>query len=155
MSSSKINYIAVFVAALAVFVAGFLWYSPILFGNLWLKAHGYTPEQLETMRAFAGRAYTVSFACYLVMGTVLTLLIAKTGATTAVTGLKLGALTWLGFAATIGLTANMFSSQPFSLYLIDAGYQLVYLMVMGAILGGWRKKAVEVPSTKTVPVGAA
>ena len=43
-----------------------------------------------------------------------------------------------GFAATIGLTANMFSEKKLAAWLIDAGYQIVYLMVMGAILVAWR-----------------
>ena len=31
------NYLAVFVAAVVVFIIGYLWYSPFLFGNLWMK----------------------------------------------------------------------------------------------------------------------
>ncbi len=49
-------------------------------------------------------------------------------------------INWLAVvaAATIGLTSYLFSERRFSTYLIDAGYQLVYLVMMGAILGAWR-----------------
>lgn len=132
-----INLLAVLVAAVATFVLGGLWYSPLLFGKVWVRAHGYTPEKMESMRAGVGRSYAVSFLCYLVMATVMALLIGATDTVTALGGVRLGALCWLGFAATIGLTANLFSDKPLATYLLDAGYQLVYLSVMGGILASW------------------
>ena len=133
-----INLLAVLVAAVATFVLGGLWYSPLLFGKVWVRAHGYTPEKMESMRAGVGRSYAVSFLCYLVMATVMALLIGSTDTVTTLGGVRLGALCWLGFAATIGLTANLFSDKPLATYLLDAGYQLVYMSVMGAILASWR-----------------
>jgi hypothetical protein len=50
----------------------------------------------------------------------------------------LGSLVWAVFAFTIGLTGNMFSDKPLSAFLLDTGYQLVYLNVMGGILAAWR-----------------
>ena len=138
MPAADVNYLAVLVAALATFALGALWYSPAVLGKQWMHAHSYTPEKVAAMRQGATRAYAVSFACYLVMAFVLSLLVDYTGATTAAQGLWLGFLAWLGFAATIGLTANMFSDKPIATYLIDAGYQLAYLLVMGVILAVWR-----------------
>ena len=40
-------------------------------------------------------------------------------------------------AATIGLVANVYSGKRFAVFAIDAGYQLVYVAVMSAILGAW------------------
>ena len=45
---------------------------------------------------------------------------------------------WLGFVAPTSLTANMFSDKSLSAWLIDGGYQLCYLLLMGVILGSWR-----------------
>jgi len=55
-----------------------------------------------------------------------------------VQGLKLGSLVWAGFAVPLGLTAHMFSQKRISVLCIDAGYQFVYLFLMGAILTVWR-----------------
>jgi hypothetical protein len=33
--------------------------------------------------------------------------------------------------------ANIYAGKKFSVFVIDAGYQLIYLVVMGAILGAW------------------
>lgn len=135
MPEFQINYLAVGVAALATFFLGALWYSPLLFGKLWLKAHGYSEEQ---MRKTAGRAYIVSLFCYVVMAFVLAVLVSYTGVSTVPQGAFLGLLVWIGFLATLGLTAHMFSEKPLSTYLIDAGYQLVYAVTMGVILAAWQ-----------------
>lgn len=140
MFGAQINFLAVVAASVATFLVGALWYSPILFGKLWMKAHGYTSEQLKEMQKTAAPAYLTSFVCYLFMAVVFSVLLSYVYPETssAAKGLQLGFLLWLGFAATIGLTANMFSDKPLSTYLIDVAYQLVYLLIMGAILGGWR-----------------
>lgn len=134
-----INWLAVLAAAAATMVLGALWYSPLLFGNLWIKAHGFTKERIDRMKEGGmGKAYGFSFVAYLVMVTVLSILIEVSRLTTAFGGACIGWLCWLGFAATIGLTSHLFSERKLSAYLIDVGYQLVYLVVMGAILGAWR-----------------
>ena len=126
------------VAAAAAFILGALWYSPALFGKAWVAANGLTPEKVEAMRASAPRAYTVSFLCNLVMATALCALLHRVGVVSWLTGAKLGALIGIGFAATIGLTANMYSDKRLSAWSIDAGYQIAYLILMGGILAAWR-----------------
>ena len=44
---------------------------------------------------------------------------------------------WLGFALPLGFIAHLYSQKRIAAWLIDLGYQLVYLLVMGAILGAW------------------
>src|SRR6266567_4378172 len=38
-----VNYLAVLVAAIAVFVLGWLWYSPLLFFKPWMRLRGMDP----------------------------------------------------------------------------------------------------------------
>jgi hypothetical protein len=139
MPTADVNILAVFVAAAATFVLGAVWYSPVLFGKQWVDAHGYTPEKLEAMKQRGVvRAYAVSIGCYVVMAYVMSLLVAYTSATGPAQGLWLGFVCWLGFAATIGLTAHMFSEKRFAAYVLDAGYQLAYLLWMGLLLSVWK-----------------
>ena len=134
-----LNWLAVLVAAVATFLLGALWYSPMLFAKPWVRAHGYTPQKTEEMRKSAGRAYGLSFACYLVMAAMMAVLAWKSGAATVTGGLRLGFVCWLGFAATIGLTAQLFSEKAkFGVYAIDGGYQLIYLLLQGVVLAVWR-----------------
>ena len=134
----SIRILPVLVAAIAAFALGALWYSPVLFGRAWVRAHGYTEEKIAQMRASAGRAYAVSFACYLVMAAALSILIGRMDVTMLRGGVKLGAILGIGFAAPIGLTANVFSEKRLPAWAIDAAYQIAYLILMGVILVAWR-----------------
>jgi hypothetical protein len=134
----SINYLGVVVSAIVIFAIGALWYSPMLFGRQWIAAHGYTPEKLAEMRLGMGKAYGITFVCYLVLAAVMNILINRMLIATALGGVKLGAIIWLGFAATIGLTANVFSEKRFAVYLIDSSYQLMYLIAVAVVLAVWR-----------------
>ena len=56
------------------------------------------------------------------------------GAYTLVNGIKTGVWAWLGFVATVMIGNYMFAKRPMNLFYIDAGYALVNLMIMGAII---------------------
>lgn len=124
-------------AALAAWLIGALWYSPLLFARAWVKAHGHTPEKLAAMRANAGKAYAGSFLAFVLIAYVLHLFLHRLGVTSASAGVVWAFHAWLGFALPIGFTANLYSDKPIATFIIDAGYQLLYLVVMGAILGRW------------------
>jgi hypothetical protein len=79
----------------------------VLFAKQWMKAHRYTPDKLEGMKKGAPRAYGVSFVCFVVMAAAIAILISRLGIQSLLGGIKLGFLCWVGFAATLGLTANM------------------------------------------------
>ncbi len=138
MGYLHINILAVIVAAIVTFVIGALWYSPALFGKQWVAAHGYTPEKIEAMRKGASKAYGLSFLCYLVMAAAIAVLLRMTHIESVIGGAKLGFLCWIGFVANVGFTSQLFSDKHIKTYLLDAGYQLVYLVVMGLILSVWR-----------------
>lgn len=132
------SLLAIVVAAFAAFALAALWYSPWLCGRLWVKAQGLTPDRLVAMRAGAARAYGISLVCYAVMAVCLAVLVDRLGIVDAVAAAKLGLLCWLGFAATLGLTANRLAGKPLAVYLIDAGFQLVAIVAMSLLLALWR-----------------
>jgi hypothetical protein len=134
----QLNYLAIVAAAVAAWAIGALWYSPALFARAWVAAHRYTPEDLERLKKGAGRAYAVSFLCYLLMAAALGILASYMALSRPHQGLQLGLLVWGGFALPLGLSAHVFSDKRWSAWVIDAGYQLVYLVVMSLILTAWR-----------------
>lgn len=135
---NDINILAVLVAAVAAFLFGAVWYSPLLFAKQWMEFNGYTPEKVKAMQqAGAKRAFAVSFACQLVIAAAMALLIAMIHMRAISAGIKLAIVCWLGFAASTGLMANVYSDKPIKAFLLDAGYQLVYFVLMGAILVAW------------------
>jgi hypothetical protein len=122
-------------AALAAWLIGALWYSPLLFAKAWVRAHGYSPEKLAAMKATAGRAYAGSFLAFVLIAYVLHIFLSRLGADSWQKGAGWGFHAWLGFALPIGFTANLYSDKPRLTFVIDVGYQMVYLTAMGAILG--------------------
>ncbi len=136
-----VNLWAVLVSALATMVVGFVWYSPMLFANPWMKLMGYDPNdkaKIAEMQKSAGPSYAMSLIASILSAFVLGKLIAVAGFATAFDGLKIGLVVWLGFVTTVQLTNALFSHQRNRLYMINTGYQLVCYVVMGAILGAWR-----------------
>ena len=138
MDLQRINYLAVIAAAAAAIAIGALWYSPAVFGGIWLKLSGASPE---TVAAGAAKAYAWAFAVALVTAFLLALVIDWTGAGSWRCGLLIGIVAWLGFSATTRAYGVIFAARPMPLFFLDTGYDLASYAAMGAILGGWRKKA--------------
>ena len=65
MDFSSINYLAVVTAAISTFVLGGLWYSPLLFGNKWLRANNFSESDLQSFSK--GRTFGWSFLFALIM----------------------------------------------------------------------------------------
>jgi hypothetical protein len=128
MLTLELNWLAVIAAAAAHVVIGFAWYQPWAFGRTWAGLAG-------RPLAGGGPAYGVSILAALVTATVLGLLVRATGAAVLAEGALVGGLAWLGFVATSALVDHLFAGRPIRLWLIQAGYQLVGLVAMGAILG--------------------
>jgi cation transport ATPase len=133
------NYVAVFVAALAYWLLGAVWFA-VLFSKPWMALEHITPEQASRMNPIA--PYIISFILNLVIAFVLAQLCAWRNANTAARGAALGILIWIGFLGPVTYTTYMYEMRPKQLFAINEFYVLVGLCLMGAILGAWtRKKA--------------
>ncbi len=115
-------------------VIGFLWYSKMLFGNTWMKLSGISEAQIKKANSNMPMLYGTMFIASLVMAYVLAHFANYAGALTLMDGATAGFWAWLGFVATTMLTTVLYDGKPIKLYLINSGYQLVTLLVMGMIL---------------------
>lgn len=131
-----INYLAVVIAAVAVFILGWLWYMP-LFGKAFREARGVTEQMAAEGQKDMGKMMAVIFVCTLVMSWAMAVVVGYTKLVTVMQGVKLGALCWLGFALTMGLIETMTSRRRMKSFYIDTGYWLVSMIVMGIILSFW------------------
>jgi hypothetical protein len=137
MPQVHINYLAVLVSAVLAFAIGGVWYSPMLFAQQWVNAHGFTEERVKEMQRSAAKAYGISILCQLLIALAIAVIAGYLHLASFVQGLKLGLLVWVGFALPLGLMAAMFTDRKIIVLLIDSGYQLVYLLVMGVIISVW------------------
>lgn len=138
MPDVEINYLAVLVVALLGGLAlGFLWYGP-LFGKSWMKLIGFDQKSMDEMKKKGmGKTYALSLFASFLMAYVLAFFVNYAQATTFVAGLQVGFWAWLGFVATTMLNSVLFGKKSWKLYQIDAGYQLVSLLIMGSVLAVW------------------
>jgi len=135
MNLEHFNLAAVVVAALATFVIGGLWYSPLLFSRVWMRENKFTDADVASnnkVRAFGG-----ALVMSLVMSANLACFLAD-AKTTLVWGMTAGGLAGVGWAATAIATVALFEKKSWTYIAINGGYQAVSFITMGAILGGWR-----------------
>jgi hypothetical protein len=83
------------------------------------------------------KLYAINFAGALVMVYVLARFISYSQAVTMSDGIMIGFWVWFGFVATIMLGSITWEGKPPRLYYLNAGYQLVNLLIAGAILAVW------------------
>ena len=135
MTFAGINYLAVLIAAAAAWVAGAIWYTAL--ANPWMAAVGTTKEKIEASKTQPGASlpFVFAFAACVIMAWVLAGLIGHLGRVTLRSGVISGAFCWLGFVITTMLVNNSFARRSRMLLLIDGGYWLLVLALMGAIIG--------------------
>ena len=137
MQSVEFNWLAVVAAGIAAFVLGGVWYSPIGFVRPWQRLIGKTDEQLRegmsSMMAMGSQAVQQVVTTFAVAT-----IVSWSGAGNVVEGLWVGVIVGVGVLAADGLKLVFFEGRPFQLYLINAGYSALAVVIMGAILGGWQ-----------------
>jgi hypothetical protein len=134
-----INYLAIFVAAFIPMVLGAIWYGP-LFGQKWMELEGKTEEELRASFNPA-KSYGVTFLMAILMAFVLAHVLGTWtdayGVGGALSGIQGGFWMWLGFVVTVSWQNVAFSGQNITLWVLNILYNLVALMMMGALLGSW------------------
>lgn len=134
----QLNYWAILVAAFVPMVLGFLWWSPALFGKRWLHVMGWTKEDMEKKKQGMTAKYLMMFVGALVMSYILAHFANYAGAKDWVGGLQAAFWAWLGFVMASSLGAYLFEGRKWDLFWINGGFHLVSMLLMGAIIGGWR-----------------
>jgi hypothetical protein len=126
----EINFIAVVVAAVASFILGGLWYSPLLFAKAWQRESGVTEEQM------AGANMGMIFGLTLVLSLIAAFVFALFLGPRPSMPLGLGAgfsagLCWV--TASLGIN-YLFERKSLKLFLINGGYHTLQFTVIGLVL---------------------
>jgi hypothetical protein len=128
------NLWAVLGAVAAKFILGGLWYSPILFLKPWMKSTGIKEKE---MKKGMPKAMVAEVVGGFLMAVVLAHAIHYAQAQGVVQGMVVGFFNWLGFVAVVLTGGVFYEKKPWNWYWITAGYFLVSLLIMGAILVTW------------------
>ena len=133
MDLGMINWWAVLVSTALAFVLGGLWYGPV-FGQAWMDALGKTEDELQP----SPTPFIISFFTALLTAITLAWLVYALEVTTWLGGAALGLAMGIGFIATAMASDSAFCGWGVRLFTIQAGYRVVYSVIMGIVLGMWQ-----------------
>lgn len=137
--ASRINHLAVFVSAVAFFILGALWYGFSPLGAIWMAQMGKTATAQGAMTT----QYVITFILDWVLAYIISIaLVDSTNPKGARHGIEFGIFMGLGIYGTMSLMNYVYEGRTFTLWLINAGYVVVGMAIMGAIIGAWRKPEV-------------
>ncbi|MGE0088355.1 MAG: DUF1761 domain-containing protein [Bacteroidales bacterium] len=137
MELTSINFIAVLVSALSAFAIGSVWYSPLMFSKAWQNALGLSEKDIKeaNMVLIFGTSFLLMFVMAIGLSVLLNAL--NPNGINWLTGLKQGLFIGLFFIATSYGVNILYQRKSFKLWLIDSGYQVLLLGIMGLIIGAW------------------
>ena len=133
------NYLAITLAAVACFLFEAAWYS--FFIQAWLDGIGRTAASLMATGVNPALQYVTALVSAAVIATAISCVTQLTGPQTALRGIKVAALLWLGCVLTTWGTEYVFEVRTYKIFAINVGFWLIGMVIMGAIVGAWKKKA--------------
>jgi hypothetical protein len=134
----QINPWAVLVSAVAAFVIGALWYSPLLFGNRYLALRGLDPSA-SANKTIPPAEIIGEFVRWLVLAFILAHFMRRLGTSDLLSAIEFGAWSWVAiYTALAGSVIH--EGTPWRLYAIHAGDGLVKILAISAILGLWQAR---------------
>lgn len=157
-----INPFAIFVAAVSSLIVGFLWYNPKVFGTIWMRESGLTEERLKNGNMAVIFLLALLFAFMLAL-MLPVLVIHQTSVMSLVNGdvtnvlpsyhafmedygdsfrtfkhgALHGAISGIFLATPILSITAIFERKSYKYVLVNSGYWIVTLCVMGSIISGW------------------
>jgi Protein of unknown function (DUF1761) len=130
----RINYFAIGVAVIAVFIASLIWYSPLAFGKEFMELSGVGRSSSPNIGMIAGELARTLILAYVLARLVLLLNVVDwKGA------VRLGLWLWVGFPIVLLSGSVMWQNVPWKLAAIHAGDWLVKILLIAVILGIWSK----------------
>jgi hypothetical protein len=134
MTFDGINYAAVLAAAIAAWILAIVWYQILI--KQWLARQGKTETELGPRRY--PKAYVLwVFVVELIMARILADVVGHNGDVTLSNGIIWGVLCFTGFVGPVMVTSSYLLGRRGMLGVIELGYWLVALVLMGAIIGAF------------------
>jgi hypothetical protein len=133
-----VNYLAVFLAAVASMAVGATWYTPKVFGNYWMKV---AKVKMDRKMAASESAvmYGITFLGSLAMAYVLAHVTFLSndffGGSFLASAFSTAFWVWLGFIAFRFKVHDMFEGRPAGLTRLTIANELATIMVMALIIG--------------------
>lgn len=125
-----LNVLPIFLATIAYMIVGALWYSPLLFGNLWMQELKIDWKKMEGQN----KAMALSVVLGLVLSIGLSIVLSMINIVSIDQAIETAFLLWLGIMLPVLGTGPIYEKQPIKVFVISAGYHLVALLTMAIII---------------------
>jgi uncharacterized protein DUF1761 len=133
-----VNFLPVLVAAIVVFVLGWLWYSPFLFYKPWMRARGLDPVAAMTGAKMPAGKLVVELLRCIVLAYVIAHFVALLGVSSVFGAIHFGLLLWIGFPVILLVGSILWENMPVKVAAIHAGDWLVKMLVISIIVSMWQ-----------------
>ncbi len=133
-----VNYVVVLVSAVAVFVLGWLWYSPLLFYKPWMRLRGMDPVAAMANAKMPAGTLVAEFVRCFVLAYVVAHFVRALGIDSLFGAVHFGLITWIGFPVILLAGSVLWDKVPWKIATIHAGDWLVKLLVIPIIVTLWR-----------------
>lgn len=133
-NNSPIDYRAVFVTGLVAFSLSLAWYSPWLFGGIWLQFQDATVASSPMWKFFTAPLREI------VTAAVLSFVIVRLKPPHWRSAFGLGLLLWVGFYVVQLTGAVIWDNYPWQLGAVHAGDWLMKMLFMSVALSAWHVK---------------
>lgn len=132
----QVNWLAVILATLSSMVVGSVWYTPKVFGTLWMRLAKVKPSgnAKDAIRPIA-ITLVVSFFTAYVIAHVAFLSHNFFGNSFLQDALTTGFWLWLGLTAARFITHDQFEGRPWKLTVLNVAHEFVTIMFMALIIG--------------------
>lgn len=130
-----LNYFAIIIAWLINIVVGSFWYSPRGFGKQWSRLSGH--DMMKIPKTEANKAIFAVAISAIVQTVVLAVILNSLKAVSAMDGIYVGLLVWLGFTAATTVGNNLYSRLSWKFWWINASFFLLVMVVNSIILSIW------------------
>ena len=128
----RLNFRSIVVAAMATFAFSLFWYSPFVFGGVWVDAKGADATAMAPWKFF------VAPLRELITAWLLAWLIVRLGIAHWKGAASLGLVLWLAFYVVQLSGAVIFDGMPVALGVVHAGDWLGKMLLIALILSTWR-----------------
>ena len=129
---STINWLAVITVTILSFILGALWHSPVLFGKTWTKEINRDKGQKINFKLIFGLSVVANLAATVILAAFLGV------DSTAISGLVNGLVISIFWISSSIAVTYLFATRSFKLFLIDAGFYIVFFSIAGLIIGAWQ-----------------
>lgn len=133
---SHLPWLQIFVAAIAYFALGALWYGP-LFSKAWVRGHQINMSDPDAKKGVAGIMVT-SFFILLMMCIALAVVLEVGMVHGAMQAVKWGLFLGFGFVVTSTSMTYVYLKKPIGIHLIDGLYHVIGLTIASLILVLWQ-----------------